>query len=303
MVIGIVTHSDCKMHDMGAGHPEQPARLESVLPEIENKYDLDILEASLVSRDHLIQTHKKEYVDYIFDSSPKAGSVHLDPDTRMNPFSLSAARRAAGAVISATDQIMSGKRKKVFCAVRPPGHHAEREKAMGFCLFNNIAVGAVHAAKEYKLKRIAVFDFDVHHGNGTEDILGNREGFLYCSTFQHPFYPYVDLNKKFNNVVRIPLPEGSGSPEFRQAVKREALPALDRYQPEIIFISAGFDAHREDPLGGLCLEDDDFRWVTEEVCKIAAKYSKNRVISALEGGYNLSALPGSVMAHLEGLKG
>jgi acetoin utilization deacetylase AcuC-like enzyme len=218
----------------------------------------------------------------------------------MNPHSLTAARHAAGAVVLATDLVISGECRTAFCAVRPPGHHAERNRAMGFCLFNNVAVGAAHALSQ-GVARVAIVDFDVHHGNGTEDIFSDDPRVLMVSTFQHPLYPYSGLDNPAPNMVNVPLSAGTGSTGFRDAVTEHWLPALERHRPEVIFVSAGFDAHREDPLAGLKLVEDDYAWVTRQLVAIAARHAKGRIVSTLEGGYGLSALGRSATEHIREL--
>jgi acetoin utilization deacetylase AcuC-like enzyme len=221
----------------------------------------------------------------------------------MTPYSLAAALRAAGAVVLGVDLVMSGKSSAAFCNVRPPGHHAEANNAMGFCIFNNIAVGAAHALKTYSLKKIAIVDFDVHHGNGTEDIFSNTPEVLFCSSFQHPFYPNTGDNTVSEHIVNVPLAAGTNGQAFRAAIESAWLPELHAFQPELILISAGFDAHVEDDMAGLCLIEQDFTWVTQEIKKIADTYANGRIVSTLEGGYALSALGRSVAAHLNALLG
>ena len=240
----------------------------------------------------------------IFSSAEHEGVVRLDPDTLMNnPDSFRAVLRAAGASVLGVDLVMSGRQKLVFCNVRPPGHHAERMRAMGFCIFNNIAVGAAHALHEYKLERVAVLDFDVHHGNGTEDIFKDNPGVLYCSTFQHPFYPHSGADIESDHIINVTLPAGAGGAEFRTAVESYWLPVLEKFKPQLIFISAGFDAHMEDNMAGLNLLESDFAWVTTKIREIADQYASGKIVSVLEGGYALPALGRSVAAHIEALSG
>ncbi len=304
MTVSIITHADCVLHEMGAHHPECPARLVAIQDQLQSS-NLEfewLADAPLASREQLCYAHDPEYVDSIFSKAPTEGQIWLDPDTSMNPHSLPAALRAAGAVISAVDMVMAGKSTAAFCNVRPPGHHAESDKAMGFCFFNSIAVGAAHALQKYKLKRVAIVDFDVHHGNGTEDIFRNNPEVLFCSTFQHPFFPHSGTDVVANNVINIPLAAGTDGQAFRLAIETHWLPRLRAFQPEIIFISAGFDAHAEDEMADFNLLDDDFAWVSSEIKKIADKFAKGRIVSALEGGYSLPALGGSVLAHLSALQ-
>ncbi len=306
MTISIISHPDCALHEMGEHHPESPARLSAIQDQLLAS-GLDIIlqhhDAPLATREQLCRAHDADYVEQIFLKSPQDGQVWLDPDTSMNPHSLSAALRAAGAAVLAVDLVMTGKSSAAFCNVRPPGHHAKHNKAMGFCIFNNIAVGAAHALQAYKLKRIAIVDFDVHHGNGTEDIFREAPQVLFCSTFQHPFYPDTGSDTTSPHIVNVPLAAGTDGAAFRDAVTSHWLPRLEKFKPELILISAGFDAHAEDDMAGLRLVDQDFAWVTGEVKKIADKYAKGRIVSTLEGGYALSALGRGVAAHINALLG
>ncbi len=306
MTISIISHKECALHEMGAHHPESPARLSAIEDQLLSS-GLDLVlqhhDAPQATREQLCRVHDAEYVEQIFRKAPEEGQAWLDPDTSMNPHTLSAALRAAGAAVLAVDLVMSGKINAAFCNVRPPGHHAEHNKAMGFCFFNNVAVGAAHALQAHQLKRIAIVDFDVHHGNGTEDIFRNVTEVLFCSTFQHPFYPDTGSSTESEHIVNVPLPAGTDGPAFRDAVTSHWLPRLEAFQPELILISAGFDAHIEDDMAGLRLVDQDFAWVTSEVKKIADKYAKGRIVSTLEGGYALSALGRSVAAHINALLG
>ena len=306
MTISIISHKECALHEMGAHHPESPARLSAIEDQLLS-CGLDLVlqhhDAPLATREQLCRVHDADYVEHIFLKAPEEGQAWLDPDTSMNPHTLSAALRAAGAAVLAVDLVMSGKTSAAFCNVRPPGHHAEHNKAMGFCFFNNIAVGAAHALQAHQLKRVAIVDFDVHHGNGTEDIFRNVTEVLFCSTFQHPFYPDTGSYIESEHLVTIPLPAGTDSLAFHDAVESHWLPKLEAFQPELIFISAGFDAHIEDDMAGLRLLDQDFSWVTSEVKNIADKYSKGRIVSTLEGGYALPALARSVAAHINALLG
>lgn len=306
MTISFISHTDCSLHEMGAHHPECPARTSAIQDQLLSS-GLDLVlqhhDAPLATREQLCRVHDVEYVEQIFREAPEQGQIWLDPDTSMNPHSLTAALHAAGAAVLAVDLVMKGKPSAAFCNVRPPGHHAERNKAMGFCIFNNVAVGAAHALHEYQLERVAIIDFDVHHGNGTEDIFHGVPQVLFCSTFQHPFYPNTEIDTESENIVSIPLPADSDSLAFRDAVKTHWLPKLEAFQPELLFISAGFDAHIEDDMANLRLVDQDYFWVTAELKKIADKYSKGRIVSTLEGGYALSALGRSVAAHINALLG
>lgn len=301
-----ITHTDCLLHEMGPHHPESPARLHAIEDRLVSSHLMQLLrhyDAPLASREQLLRVHSAEHINHIEQMAPREGLVELDPDTWMNPHTLAAAYRAAGAVALGVDLVMSGEMETAFCAVRPPGHHAERARAMGFCFFNNIAVGAAHALEHHGLERVAIVDFDVHHGNGTEDIFRDDPRVLLCSSFQHPFYPHTPIDETRRNMVHIPLRAGAYSEEFQQAFNEHALPALESFAPQMIFISAGFDAHFEDDMGGLNLLDVDYAWVTDRVMDVAARHASNRVISSLEGGYVMNALGRSAAAHIRVLMG
>ena len=289
---------------MGADHPECPERLASISDHV-IALGLDGLvahyEAPAATREQLSRVHSPAYVEAIERAAPERGLRYLDPDTARNPHSVDAALHAAGAVVNAVDLVCGGRRKTAFCAVRPPGHHAESGRAMGFCVFNNVAVGAAHAMTAHGLSRVAIVDFDVHHGNGTEEMFSDDARVLMVSTFQYPLYPYSGVNNPAPNMVNIPLAAGSGGAEFREAVVTHWLPALERHAPELILISAGFDAHREDPLAGLELTEGDYAWVTRELMAVADRHASGRVVSSLEGGYALSALGRSAAAHVREL--
>ena len=291
---------------MGSHHPECPARITAIEDHLlatgilEHLVDVD---APPATREQLLRVHDPDYVDAIEASVPQRGLVHLDPDTAMSPHSHHAALRAAGAVIMATDMVMSGAVENAFCNVRPPGHHAERARAMGFCFFNNVAVGAAQALEKHGLERVAVVDFDVHHGNGTEDIFRDDPRVMMVSTFQHPFYPYSGVEGRSERMVNIPLAAYSGGRQFREAVEKHWLPALGRFKPEMIFISAGFDAHRDDDMASLSLVESDYAWVTGCIKEIAEQHGKGRIVSTLEGGYELTALARSVAEHIRVLSG
>lgn len=306
MTISIISHPDCALHEMGSHHPESPARLSAIQDRlIASGLDLVLQHhnAPLATREQLCRVHDADYVEQIFRLSPQQGHVEIDPDTSMNSHTLTAALRAAGAMVLGVDLVMSGKTSAAFCNVRPPGHHAEHNKAMGFCLFNNIAVGAAHALHDYNLERVAIIDFDVHHGNGTEDIFKDEPKVLLCSIFQHPFYPYTGSNTRSEHIINVPLPAGTDSKKFREVVTSHWLPKLEAFQPELILISAGFDAHIEDEMSGLHLVEEDYGWVTTQIKTIADKYAQGRVVSILEGGYALSALGRSAAAHINALLG
>jgi acetoin utilization deacetylase AcuC-like enzyme len=262
--------------------------------------------APLATHEQLKRVHTSEHITSLEAAAARASSAgvaYLDPDTAMNRYSLGAAYRAAGAVILAADLVIEGKVKNAFCSVRPPGHHAERDLAMGFCLFNNIAAGAAHALEAHALERIAIVDFDVHHGNGTEDIFRNDPRVMMVSIFQHPFYPYSGIAGRSERMVNIPLAAGSGGEIFRKVVSQFWIPALERFKPQMLFVSAGFDAHQNDELASLNFVEDDYAWVTEKIREAAQKYAEGRIVSALEGGYALPALARSVTAHLRVLSG
>jgi acetoin utilization deacetylase AcuC-like enzyme len=301
-----ITHPDCLKHDMGAGHPEQPARLTAIEDQLIAsgiEAALQRFDAPLATDEQLARVHPLEYVRAVREAAPQSGHVHLDPDTAMNEFSLDAALRAAGAAVMAVDLIFAGKAETAFCSVRPPGHHACRARPMGFCIFNNVAVAARHAIHAHGLERVAIIDFDVHHGNGTEDIFEGDPHVLMASTFQHPFYPYSGTEMPASNMVNVPLAAGAGSKQFQEAVTTQWLPALDEFRPELVVISAGFDAHVEDDMAMLQLRDADYRWVTEQVKAVADRHARGRVVSMLEGGYALSALARSVVQHVRVLAG
>lgn len=307
MTTAYITHTDCLRHDMGAGHPECPDRLRSVNEQMRTSgliEELHVLEAPLAEARDLKRVHRSEYVDVIFENAPSEGYVQLDPDTAMNPHSLNAARRAAGAGILAVDEIMAGRAQNAFCAVRPCGHHATQERSMGFCIFNNIGVAAAHALAAHSLERVAVIDFDVHHGNGTEDMFSPprwQPHVLMTSFFQHPFYPYSGTAHPAPNMINVPLAAGSGGVAARKAVEQDWLPALEAFKPQMLFISAGFDAHKEDLLGGMALVEADYVWMTQELMAVAERHAGKRIVSMLEGGYNLSALGRSAVAHVKAL--
>jgi acetoin utilization deacetylase AcuC-like enzyme len=310
MTTAYITHSDCLRHEMGAGHPERPERLTAVNDQMQAAgllRNLRCLEAPLAHADDLKRVHHHAYVDLIFEHAPAEGTegyVQLDPDTAMNGYSLAAARRAAGAGVLAVDEVMAGRAVNAFCAVRPCGHHATPSRSMGFCIFNNIAVAAAYAVEEMGLERVAIVDFDVHHGNGTEDVFSQpqwQKRVLMTGLFQHPFYPYSGTQNPAPNMVNVPLAAGSGGEAARKAAREQWFPALEEFAPELLLISAGFDAHREDLLGGLALVEADYEWMTRELMALAERHSRGRIVSMLEGGYNLSALGSSAVAHVRTL--
>jgi acetoin utilization deacetylase AcuC-like enzyme len=301
MSTAYIFHPDCLQHDMGSGHPESPARLhaiEQALVVSGLQEHLLRFEAPLVTRAQLERVHDARYIQAIEAAAPQSGLCYLDPDTAMNPYTWIAALRASGAAVLATDLVMAGTVNNAFCAVRPPGHHAEHSHAMGFCFFNNVAVGATHALEHHKLSRIAIVDFDVHHGNGTEDIFRADDRVLMLSTFQHPFYPGSGIAGRSDRMVNIPLLTGSGGAELRAAVERHWQPAIERFMPEMIFVSAGFDAHQDDEMASLQWVDSDYDWVTQWIKTAADEFAQRRIVSLLEGGYELPMLARNVVNHI-----
>lgn len=306
MGVAFISHPDCALHEMGPGHPESPARLTAIadrLVAVGLDAVLQHYEAPLASRSQLEGVHDPVYVDSIFRRAPAEGLVWLDPDTAMNPHTLPAALRAAGAVVYGVDLVMAGEAACAYCNVRPPGHHATADQAMGFCIFNNVAVGAAHALVAHGLKRVAIVDFDVHHGNGTEAIFRAEPRVMLCSTFQHPYYPFSGADTRSEHIVNVPLPAGCSGARFAEAVRTRWLPALETFRPQLILMSAGFDGHAEDDMAQFRLTEQDYAWVTAEVRALAERHAHGRVVSTLEGGYNLSALGRSVAEHLNALLG
>jgi acetoin utilization deacetylase AcuC-like enzyme len=305
MTTAYFTHHAFLGHDPGPGHPERPDRLRAIWQALDaSEFEgLARREPPLASPQHLALGHPPEYVAALLEALPEDGYAMLDGDTIVSPGSREAALRAAGAVIAAVDEVMAGQVKNAFCAVRPPGHHAEPDRAMGFCLFNNVVIGAKHAMQRHKLERVAVMDFDVHHGNGSETAARQDPRLFYASTHQSPFYPGTGSSNDPNvpNLVNAPLPRGAGSLEFRRAMERIVLPELSAFAPELVIVSAGFDAHRRDPLAEMNLVEDDYRWATEMLLKQATASASGRLVSVLEGGYDLQALAGSTAAHVRAL--
>ncbi len=304
MTTALFTHPDCLEHVTPDGHPERVARLEVILrafdaPEFAG---LDRHEAPLAEPEHLRLAHPQSHIDAVEALVPGDGLAAVDPDTFLSPGSLRAALRGAGAQIAAVDAVMSGAAQNAFCAVRPPGHHAEATTAMGFCFFGNVVIGARHAMDHHGLSRVAIVDFDVHHGNGTQDLVWDDARILFASTHQAPLYPGTGGTHEtgaHGNILNKPLPAGAGGPEFRRVMERDIMPALDDFAPEMVFISAGFDAHRADPLANLNFDEADFVWATQELCALARTHAKGRVVSTLEGGYDLQALAASTTAHVQ----
>lgn len=304
MQTAFISHPACLKHDMGMGHPESPARLTAIEDQLIASGVFPFLQhhdAPRAERAQLMRVHAEDYIRSIEAAAPQQGLISLDQDTAMNPYTLEAALRAAGAAVLATDLVMSGQVENAFCNIRPPGHHATRNQAMGFCIFNNVAIGVAHAMSQYDLTRVAIVDFDVHHGNGTEDIFRDDARVMLCSTFQHPFYPYRGADSGNEHIINVPLAAYTGSKGFRDAVSLSVLPELEAFKPEMIFISAGFDAHREDDMASLALVDADYSWITRQVKTVAAKYAQKRIVSCLEGGYALHALGRSATAHIREL--
>jgi acetoin utilization deacetylase AcuC-like enzyme len=299
-----LTHPSCRLHEMGEWHPECPQRLDAISDQLlasgVMSY-LDTRQAGAAPREALLRAHSAAHVDALAAAVPAVGYHALDPDTQMNPYSYQAALHAAGAGVQAVDAVMGGEAPTAFCAVRPPGHHACRDQAMGFCLFNNVAIAAHHAMARHGLERIAIVDFDVHHGNGTEDIFAGDPRVLMCGIFQHPFYPHSGTPARADNMVNVPVPAYTGGAEVREIVTRVWLPRLEAHRPQLILVSAGFDAHREDELGQLRLVEADYAWITNQLMQVADRHAQGRVVSMLEGGYDLSALGRSVVAHIREL--
>lgn len=306
MATQLITHPACLDHDPGNHHPENPRRLAAVLAALDDARfgGLERVAAPRASDDALCLVHPRAFVEAVLGAIPPMGRHQIDGDTIVSPGSEDAALRAAGAVIAGVDAVCSGSARNAFAAVRPPGHHAEAAQAMGFCIFNNVAVGALHARVKHGLRRVAVIDFDVHHGNGTQHMFENDADLFYASSHEWPLYPGTgasDETGRFGNIVNAPLPSGSEGLAFRRAFEAKILPALDAFAPELVMISAGFDAHEEDPLASLRLHESDFAWVTRALMDVANRHAKGRVVSALEGGYDLDALGRSAAAHVEAL--
>ena len=311
---GYFTHKDCRKHEMGAGHPECPERLDAIEDQLLASGVGDVLvrrDAPLAAISDIELAHDRMMVaairglsDQLADDVLAGGPKYaqLDPDTALNVHTWNAILRASGAVLAATDSVIAGEIENAFCAVRPPGHHACHDKAMGFCFFNNVAIAAKYALDRHGLKRVAIVDFDVHHGNGTEDIIRGDDRVLMVSFFQHPFYPYsgtdVDPANPASNLVNLPVPAYTKGMAVRELIESMWMPRLEAFKPEMIFISAGFDAHRDDDLGQMGLTEQDYAWITQRIKDVAKRHAKGRIVSSLEGGYNLQALARSVEAHI-----
>jgi acetoin utilization deacetylase AcuC-like enzyme len=306
MQTAYLSHPLCLKHDPGSHHPESAARIHAIEDQLIASGLMDYLQrhdAPAATREQLLRVHDAQYIDLLASRVPAQGIVQLADDIALNPFTYQAALHAAGAVVLGVDLVMAQKVENAFCCVRPPGHHAERSHGMGFCYLNNLAIGAAHALAQYGLQRVAIVDFDVHHGNGTDNIFQNDPRVLLCSTFQHPFYPYSGADNNNDHIINVPLAAGSDGEVFRAAVTRHWLPALEKFQPEFLLIAAGFDAHYSEELARLNLNEADYAWVSRTLKDIAKKHAQGRIVSALEGGYELHALGRSVLAHLKELSG
>lgn len=304
MVTAFISHPDTLLHIMDGNHPESPARITAIKNTLiaKNIYaKLKVYLAPEATDFQLQRVHDSTYIQKIRALSPKAGLVRLDADTAMGPMSLSATLHASGAAVLATDLVMQNKVDNAFCCVRPPGHHAGKANSAGFCIFNHIAVGAAHAMATYGIKRVAIIDFDVHHGDGTEDIFKQNPHVMLCSIFQHPFYPHRGHDSRTATMINVPLAAQSGSKALKHVFMHDFLPALHAFKPEIIYISAGFDAHIDDPLADLRFSVQDYIWMTEIIKKVAKQHAQSRIISLLEGGYHLESLAECAYAHIETL--
>ncbi len=304
MTTAFFSHDDCQKHTMGAEHPESPQRLAAIisyLADTELEQTLDWVKPEEITRDQLLVIHPERYLHQLDLMQPTRGRVFTDPDTAMMPDTLRAARLAAGANVQAVDMVMSGQITNAFICARPPGHHAERTKSMGFCFYNNVALAAARALNFHRLERVAIIDFDVHQGNGTVDAVQGDDRILMCSSFQHPFYPHSHVHRQAENIINTPITAGTSAKDYRKIVETQWLHRLQDFKPQLVLVSAGFDAHRLDPLAELNLEAEDYRWLTDMLTSVARDSANDRLISTLEGGYHLKALAQSVAAHLEGL--
>ncbi|MBU2871060.1 histone deacetylase family protein [Colwellia sp. E2M01] len=316
MTVGIIGHYKCSEHDMGDHHPENGKRLSAISDQLIRSgldYVVRQFDSKPIDKKLLSLAHTTEYIDFVLNNAPKEGDDKfvVGPDSVMNEKSLTSILYSAGAAVDAVDLVMDNTLTSAFCTTRPPGHHAEHDKGMGFCFFNNVAIAAAYAKQQYGLKRVAIVDFDVHHGNGTEDIIRNHfkatpeddKGYLFCSSYEYPLFPFEVTESDIPPIINTPLPATTKGEQFREKLTAHWLPALHKFKPELILISAGFDAHIEDEMSQVSLTEADFRWITDEVKKIATEYSQGRIISVLEGGYAPSALGRSVVAHINGLIG
>ncbi|WP_328188270.1 histone deacetylase family protein [Marinobacter sp. OP 3.4] len=301
MTTAFFSHDDCAKHNMGAEHPECPERLSRIISYLEDTgldQELDWVRPDEATRDQLMMVHPEKYLHQLDLMQPTKGRVFTDPDTALMPDTLRAARLAAGANIEAVDMVLSSQVTNAFICARPPGHHAERAKSMGFCFYNNIALAAMRALTFHHLERVAIVDFDVHQGNGTVDIVQGDDRILMCSSFQHPFYPHSHVYRLPENIVNVPVPAGCGGQDYRDRVKDGWLARLEAFEPQLILVSAGFDGHRMDPMAEMNLETGDYLWLTEMLTGLAGEYANDRLVSTLEGGYHLTALAESVGAHV-----
>lgn len=299
-----ITHPSCRLHEMGAWHPESPQRLDAISDQLVASGLMNFLvpcEARLASPEDLLRVHTPGYLDYLCRHVPAQAYFPIDSDTIMNPDTLRAAYAAAGAGLTALDRIIEGRARTAFCAIRPPGHHARSDQAMGFCFFNNVAVAARYALDHHGVSRVAIVDFDVHHGNGTEETFLHEDRVMMCSFYQHPFFPDRHAVDPGPNMINVPVEAYSGGDVIREIVSRQWLPALRRFRPELILVSAGFDAHREDDMGRLALVEADYAWITDRLVELAADCAQGRIVSFLEGGYAMSALGRSAVAHVRAL--
>lgn len=299
-----ITHPACHEHEMGSWHPESPLRLDAISDQLVANGLMDFLtpvRARAATEADILRVHTAQHLEYLRNNVPANGYFEIDPDTVMNPHTLEAAWLSAGAGLTAIDKIMQGESNTAFCAVRPPGHHARPHQAMGFCFFNNIAIAALYAIEKYNLQRVAIIDFDVHHGNGTEEVFAHDDRVMMCSFYQYPFFPEQHVENPGPNMINVPVEAYSGGDVIRDIAAKFWWPALNRFKPELILISAGFDAHREDDMGSMKLVEADYAWLTSKIVAIADKFSKSRVVSFLEGGYDLSSLGRSAVAHMRSL--
>jgi acetoin utilization deacetylase AcuC-like enzyme len=306
MVTAFVSHPECRLHEMGASHPENPRRIDAITDQLLSLRLLDMLaqhDAPTASRGQLLRVHSPQYLDWLQMRLPESGHIDIDLDTKMNPKTLVAAHRAAGAAILATDLVLEQRAENAFCNIRPPGHHATRDQSMGFCFFNNVALAAAHALSEHQLGRVAILDFDVHHGNGTDVIFRDEPRVLVCSLFQQDLYPFSGGLGHDGAGIDVALPAGSGGEDMRGAVTELWLPALRKFKPEMIFVSAGFDAHVHDEISDLRFSDADFLWLAEFAMSIAETHSAGHLVSVLEGGYELHSLARCAAAHVRALAG
>tara|TARA_R110002110_G_C13469647_1_gene720023 strand:+ start:4029 stop:5117 length:1089 start_codon:yes stop_codon:yes gene_type:complete len=304
MRLAILSHPDCTLHKLGKTHPEIPERVKVIQDAIQIApfyNNVDVITAPLVQKKQLYRAHDKSQVDYLFLNSPTAGTFIIDHDTEMTPYTLQAAKRASGAVVKAVSLVLKNEYQQVFCNIRPPGHHASRNNAQGFCFFNNIAVGALHALEHENINRVAIIDFDVHHGNGTEDIFAKDNRVKFFSSFEYPLYPNQAPHNRFANINHSALKSGDNIEKIKKQFKEKWLKELEEYQPDLIFISAGFDAHKKDPYSTTQFESEDYHWMTKQIMTVANKVCGGRVISSLEGGYDLQALKESAIAHVQAL--